>query len=172
MSARQGYCVIKILGSTREWRKEKRHFVITYGMVRSAKNDLTGKIRKTLYIGNSISTSYFVSKQEIHRYPVSSSRLIMNFIFSLWNKFGIRECFISTFKANRPFTVGQSCGQNFRAGEQKRALGQETNKGNNHLEKCKLLFCLVPSHFLLLRLAFIVNTWLLLLTSQTKLNSG
>ena len=69
----------------------------------------------------------------------------MNFIFSLRNKFGIRECFISTFKANRPYTVGQSCGQNFRAGEQKKALGQETNKGNNHLEKCKLLFCLVPS---------------------------
>ena len=59
------------------------HFVITYGMVRSAKNDLTGKIRKTLYIGNSIPTSYFVSKQEIDWYSVSSSRLIMNFIFSL-----------------------------------------------------------------------------------------
>ena len=102
------------------------HFVITYGTVRSAKNDLTGKIRKTLHIGNSIPTSYFVSKQEIHWYSVSSSRLIMNFIFSLWNKFGIRECFISTFKANRPYTVGQSCGQNFRTGEQKKALGQET----------------------------------------------
>ena len=64
--------------------KGYRHFVITYGMVRSAKNDLTGKIRKTLHIGNSIPTSYFVSKQEIHWYSVSSSRLIMNFIFILW----------------------------------------------------------------------------------------
>ena len=74
------------------------------------------------------------------------------------NKFGIRECFISTFKANRPYTVGQSCGQNFRAGEQKKALGQETNKRNNHLEEYKLLVCLVPSRFLLLSLAFIVTT--------------
>ena len=63
-----------------------------------------------------------------------------------------------TFKANRPCTVGQSCGQNFRAVEQKKALGQETNKGTNHLEKCKLLVCLVPSRFLLLSLAFIVTT--------------
>ena len=72
-------------------------------MVRSEKNDLTGKIRKTLHIGNSIPTSYFTKKQ-------------------------------------------------------KKALGQETNKGNNHLEKCKLLVCLVPSRFLLLSLAFIVTT--------------
>ena len=134
------------------------HFVITYGTVRSAKNDLTGKIRKTLHIGNSIPTSYFVSKQEIHWYSVSSSRLIMNFIFSLRNKFGIRECFILTFKANKPYTVGQSCGQNFPAGEQKKVLEQETNKGNKHLEKCKLLVCLVPSRFLLLSLAFLVTT--------------
>ena len=72
-------------------------------MVRSEKNDLTGKIRKTLHIGNSIPTSYFTKKQ-------------------------------------------------------KKALGQKTNKGNNHLEKCKLFVCLVPSRFLLLSLAFIVTT--------------
>ena len=82
----------------------------------------------------------------------------MNFIFSLRNKFGIRECFILTFKANKPYTVGQSCGQNFPAGEQKKVLEQETNKGNKHLEKCKLLVCLVPSRFLLLSLAFLVTT--------------
>ena len=63
---------------------------------------------------------------------------------------------MSTFKANRPYTVGQSCGQNFRAGEPKKALGQETNKENNHLEKCKLLVFLVPSHFF-------SSAWLLLL---------
>ena len=79
------------------------HFIITYGMVRSEKNDLTGKIRKTLHIGNSIPTSYFAKKQ-------------------------------------------------------KKALGQEKDKGNNHLEKCKLLVCLVPLRFLLLSLAFIAST--------------
>ena len=52
--------------------------------------------------------------------------------------------------------MGNSIPTSYFEKKAKKALGQEKNKGNNHLEKRKLLVCLVPSRFLLL-------SWLLLL---------